>query len=116
MARSKLTLAEKLERKERLAEKREARRLAKEKKEQEKATSENRAARTSGTSISSNDTKSTGTSPMQPDNCLIFSISNDAQNHFLSFLPARDLGALTLTCRQWNQLLVGGMIHFGEAT
>lgn len=105
MPKPKLTLAEKLERQERLAEKREARRLAKEKKEQEKAKVEAKAA-DSSTSSASNNGINGSTVTIKSENCLIFSLSNDAQNHFLSFLSARDLGVLTLTCRQWNKLLV----------
>ena len=103
MPKPKLTLAEKLERKEKLAAKREARRLAKEKREQEKVSSEaNAAAAAPG---SSDGVANLSSSTANSENCYIFSLSDDAQNHFLSFLPARDLGALTLTCRQWNRLL-----------
>jgi E3 ubiquitin-protein ligase HERC2 len=104
MPKPKLTLLEKLEKKERLAEKREAKRLAKEKKDKEKA--ESAATDNSTSGICSSGTKAAGSSTIRSENCFIFSLSNDAQNHFLSFLPARDLGALTLTCRQWNKLLV----------
>jgi E3 ubiquitin-protein ligase HERC2 len=108
MPKPKLTLAEKLERKERLAQKREARRLAKEKKEREKAEHEADDAETSTSGIGGENNKASGSAAIESDNCFIFSISNDAdaQNHFLSFLPARDLGALMLTCRKWNNLLV----------
>lgn len=105
MPKPKLTLAEKLERKERLAEKREARRLAKEKKEREKSALEAKAADTS-TSAVSGGAKGADATTIQSKDCFIFSLSDDAQNHFLSFLSARDLGALMLTCRQWNKLLV----------
>ena len=89
MPKPKLTLAEKLERKERLAEKREARRLAKEKKEREKSALEAKAADTS-TSAVSGGAKGADTAAIQSKDCFIFSLSDDAQNHFLSFLSARD--------------------------
>mmetsp|Transcript_27001 Transcript_27001/g.59364 ORF Transcript_27001/g.59364 Transcript_27001/m.59364 type:complete len:687 (-) Transcript_27001:165-2225(-) len=94
----KLSLAEKLERKERLAEKREARRLAKEKATQ--------AAKCPDDSPSATESSNDVATTIDAKECHIFSLSNDALNHFLSFLPARDLGALTLTCRQMNELLV----------
>jgi len=103
MPKIKLTLAEKLERKERLVEKREARRLAKEKKN---FPSGAKVGDTSNSVVCSNGTKVSDSATIESIDCFIFSLSNDAQNHFLSFLPARDLGALTLTCRQWNKLLV----------
>lgn len=107
MPKPKLTALEKIEKKRLLAEKREARRLAKEKKEKEKAALvEAQAADTSASGSNHTSTKSVGGADIQSDKCYIFSLSNDAQNHFLSFLSARDLGALTLTCRLWNKLLV----------
>ena len=107
MPKQKFTLAEKLERKERLAEKREARRLAKEKKEKEKAEeSQTKAADTSNSASCSRATKEVAKTATRSEECLILSLTNDALNHFLSFLPARDMGALTLTCRHWNKLLV----------
>ena len=105
MPKPKLTALEKLEKKRLLAEKREARRLAKEKKEKEKAALEAQAADTSADDNNDAGTSAGGTN-IESDKCYIFSLSNDAQNHFLSFLSARDLGALTLTCRLWNKLLV----------
>ena len=103
MVKPKLNALEKLEKKRLLAEKREARRLAKEKKEKEKDESEANAA---DASTSDDAKKTTGSVIVDSNKCYIFSLSNDAQNHFLSFLSARELGALTLTCRQWNKLLV----------
>mmetsp|Transcript_936 Transcript_936/g.2387 ORF Transcript_936/g.2387 Transcript_936/m.2387 type:complete len:689 (-) Transcript_936:301-2367(-) len=103
----KLTVAEKLERKQRLAEKREEKRLAKEKKEREKAAAA--ATRSDGSTSGGNSAgpnAGVDAAAINAKECYIFTLSNDALNHFLSFLPARDLGALTLTCRQMNQLLV----------
>jgi hypothetical protein len=65
MPKPKLTLAEKLEKKERLAEKREAQRLAKEKKEQEKAASV--ATDNSTSDICSNGTKAAGLATIESD-------------------------------------------------
>lgn len=104
MPKPKLTLAEKQAKKERLEEKREARRLAKEKKEKSSLENESPGHRSSPAGGSG--TGSTGSVVVDADECYVFSLSNDALNHFLSFLPARDLGALTLTCRHWNKLLM----------
>jgi len=34
--------------------------------------------------------------------CYFLALGNDAQNHILCFLPARDLGAVSMTCRSIN--------------
>ncbi len=80
--------------------------MAKEKKEKEKAALDAKNADASTSDNDANGTKAGGSVRIQSNKCYIFSLSNDAQNHFLSFLSARDLGALTLTCRKWNTLLV----------
>ena len=91
-----LSAQEKLERKQRLEEKREARRLAKEKKEKEKAAKE-AANKTATTTLNAN---------IDPSKCYIFNVADDTLKHVLWYLPAREIGALTLTCRHFSKLLV----------
>jgi hypothetical protein len=93
-----LSAAEKLEKKKRLEEKREARRLAKEKKE--------KAA--SGAAKNSNSTEKKDTqAPEKKGKCYIFELSDDTLNHVLWYASARELGALTLTCRHFSAMLRG---------
>jgi hypothetical protein len=128
----KLTAQEKLERKKLLEEKREARRLAKEEKEQEKATSE---ASSSNSRVQSgceedNNTDETYKSQKQQkqstatesssacsrkNECFILTLSEDSLNHIIWFLSARDLGALTFTCRQLSTHLVDGRVSYAWA-
>ncbi|KAL3922706.1 MAG: hypothetical protein SGILL_002062 [Bacillariaceae sp.] len=106
---AKLTLQEKLERKQRLEEKREARRLAKEKKEQEKAA----AVATEADDLENDDndkppsdnTSSTIIALPQKKDCPLWNMSDVCLNHILWFLSARDLGAFTLTCRRLSKHL-----------
>jgi hypothetical protein len=93
-----LSAQEKLDRKLRLEEKKEARRLAKEK---EKASKAN-AAKASTTS----------NNQVDASKCCIFNVANDTLNHVLWFLPARDIGALTLSCRHFSELLVEARVSF----
>lgn len=99
------TAAEKLARKQALEEKREARRLAKEKKDQEKALLQASQSKTGG--ASSNDS-----SKEPKGECLIFGLSDDTLANILCFLPSREVGALTLTCRHFSALLVEARINF----
>mmetsp|Transcript_68764 Transcript_68764/g.76940 ORF Transcript_68764/g.76940 Transcript_68764/m.76940 type:complete len:684 (-) Transcript_68764:7-2058(-) len=105
MPRPKITLNEKLAKKIRLEEKR---RIKKEKREQEKKVSAN-----SVTSVTNTQKKNAprfssvkNLPSTKNEECCLFSLTNDSLNHFLSFLSARDLAALVLTCRQCQHLLV----------
>jgi hypothetical protein len=102
-----LTAAEKFARKQKLEEKREARRLAKEKKDKEKEQKQQAA--------DSNATKESVASaegPTKKGACHIFKMSEDSQHHVLSFLAARDVGALTMTCRHFSKMLVEARVSF----
>ena len=98
-----LSAQEKLEKKKRLEEKREARRLAKEKKEKEKA---EKAANNTQTSSTASE------SAIDPTKCFIFNVSDDALKNVFWFLPARDMGALILSCRHFSRLLVEARVSF----
>lgn len=119
----KLSLAEKLERKQRLEEKREAKRLAKEKKEQDEAeaagatsaASTNGTAELSSTGHANTDATTTSADMMmdrttkktgRTNECLLFTLSDDSFHHILWYLSARDLGVLTLTGRTFSKYLV----------
>jgi hypothetical protein len=116
----KLTPQEKLERKKRLEDKREARRLVKEEKEQETAASAavvvhpNSFAPQNDDSmlVSSKGGTSTSSSSLIEEGCQLWTLSDESLNHILWFLPARDLGALTLTCRRLSKYLVDGRISY----
>lgn len=114
----KLTATEKLEKKRLLEEKREARRLAKEKKDAEKAAI---AAETKKSSSSTTDADHSSTTTTNSPTttaaatttvitkkapCPIFHLSDDSVNHILWYLSARDLGALTSTCRHLSKALL----------
>lgn len=107
----KLTAQEKLEKKRQLEEKREARRLAKERKETATA-----AAGGSDAGTSNGDGTRSGDGSEQEKlnsgECYIFQLSDDSMNHILWFTSARDMGALTMTCRQFNKILVEGRLSF----
>jgi hypothetical protein len=92
-----LSAQEKLERKLRLEEKREARLLAKEEKACKAIAA--KASTTSNTQVDAS-------------KCCIFNVANDTLNHVLWFLPARDIGALTLSCRHFSELLVEARVSF----
>ena len=106
---AKLTLAEKLQKKKLLEEKREARRLAKEKREREKAAAA--AAATATDTCKNNATKSLGTPntnavTQQPNGkCYLFELSDETLGNVLWYTSAKELGALTLTCRHFSKLL-----------
>ena len=116
----KLTAQEKLEKKRQLEEKREARRLAKEKKESEKAAAEATSSNDDDTINSQQQqeqqqepsTATTESSSSRKGECFILTLSEDSLNHILWFLSARDLGALTLTCRQLSKHLVDGRVSY----
>jgi hypothetical protein len=116
----KLTPQEKLERKKHMEEKREARRLAKEKKEQETASSASTVVPiefavdhcNNSMLLPSSGGTSTSSSSQIEAGCQLWSISDESLNHILWFLSARDLGALTLTCRRLSKYLVDGRISY----
>lgn len=99
------TEQEKLERKQQLEEKREARRLAKEKKDKEKAEADAKTNPTKPTDALSDIQAKNGEN-------YIFTLSDDTLNHVLWFLPAREMGALMLTCRHFSKLLVEARVSF----
>jgi alpha-tubulin suppressor-like RCC1 family protein len=115
---AKLTAQEKLERKLLLEEKREARRLAKEKKELEEASAVAASAKDDESSKDpvNNPTEPEGVSversPVVPMECQFWILSDESLNHILWFLSARDLGALTLTCRRCSKHLVEARISY----
>ena len=96
-----LSAQEKLERKRRLEEKREARKLAKEKKVKEKASKASSAAK-----------RKVSESQIDPTKCFISTVSDDTLHNILWYLAARDMGALTLTCRHFSKLLVDARESF----
>jgi hypothetical protein len=98
------TAAEKLARKQALEEKREARRSAKEKKG--KAQKAFKAEETSTLQPSQ------ATSKESKGKCDILGLSEDSLNNIICFLPSRDIGALTLSCRRFSQLLVEARVNF----
>ncbi|KAG7341937.1 Regulator of chromosome condensation 1/beta-lactamase-inhibitor protein II [Nitzschia inconspicua] len=114
----KLTAQEKLDRKKLLEEKREARRLAKEKKEQEKAAAV--AQGDDSTKDAKHDSKepqtATTTAALESSvvkrECHFWILSDESLNHVLWFLSARDLGALTSTCRRLSKQLVEARISY----
>lgn len=99
------TAAEKLARKQALEEKREARRLAKEKKEKtQNATQGNKAKATP---------QSTKEESREPKGkYLLFQLSDHTLATVLCFLPSRDVGALTLSCRHFSELLVEARVNY----
>ena len=112
MPKPKLTLVEKLEKKKQLEEKREQRRIEKERKQQQKEGSDFGVSHATITTkkaeknVPGSLSVKNNVPSKNNDECYIFSLTNDSLNHLLSFLSARDLGALTLTCRRCQQLLV----------
>lgn len=109
MPKPKLTLSEKLAKKKELEKKRDKRRQEKEKKAKEEKGTSSSVSSTGVTIPSSiiNDLESLSMenlpSTNNGDSC-IFCLTNDSLNHLLSFLSAKDLGALSLTGRQSQQL------------
>lgn len=91
--------AEKLARKQQLEEKREARRLAKEKREMDKAAQSQVEDVPKQASV-------------MKGKCYILTLSDDSLHHVMCFLSSRDVGALTLTCRHFSQLLVEARVSF----
>jgi alpha-tubulin suppressor-like RCC1 family protein len=136
----KLTLAEKLERKQRLEEKREAKRFTKELNDQDEAaaavaiiddtTAIDTAESSSTGNISNHNNDNDGTSTYVMDQgndakadgsmsesittkeCILFTLSDDSFHHILWYLSARDLGALTLTGRSFSRYLVGARASY----
>jgi hypothetical protein len=101
-----LTAAEKFAKKQKLEEKREARRLTKEKKDKEKEQKQAANSNISKESVASSE------GPTKRGECHIFKLSEDSQHHVLSFLAARDVGALTMTCRHFSKMLVEARVSF----
>jgi hypothetical protein len=93
-----LSATEKLEKKQRLKEKREARRLAKEKKEK---------AASAAASKSKSTVEKDSAAPENIGENYIFELSEDTLNHVLWYASAREIGALTLTCRHFSKMLRG---------
>jgi hypothetical protein len=106
---AKLTAAEKSERKLILEQKKEARRLANEKKGKEQKPKDEVQSQSAIKSQASEQTKTTAGVKQQ---CLLLELPEDSLHHILCFLPARDLGSATLTCREIDRMLVEGRIHF----
>ena len=98
------TAAEKAERKLLQEQKREARRLAKLKKEQERGSSKTVPNSTS-TSESAKTTSGSGESP-------ILKLPEVALRLIICYLPARDVGCLTLTSRQFALDLVEARVPY----
>ena len=105
MPKPKITLSEKLAKKIKLEEKR---RIRKEKREQEKKVSANSVTAVTNTQKKNAPRFSSvkNLPSTKNEDCCLFTLTNDSLNHFLSFLSARDLAALVLTCRQCQHLLV----------
>jgi sRNA-binding protein len=101
-----LTAADKFARKQKLEEKREARRLTKEKKDKEKEEKQAANSNISKESVASSEGST------NKGECHIFKLSEDSQHHVFSFLAARDVGALTMTCRHFSKMLVEARVSF----
>lgn len=101
----KLTPQEKLEKKRLLEEKREARRIAKEKKEAE-------ANKSTDKQFGDSDNAKNVSSQNDDTECYISKLSDDSLNHVLWFTSAKDMGALSMTSRQFSKLISDTRVSF----
>ncbi len=98
---------EKARRKKLHQERLEARKLKKQ--QEEKARQE--LSKTKEEEISSSSLASDNANTKTESECLLFIIPDDAFHNILNFLPARDLGSFSMTCRHINLGLNDGCVH-----
>ncbi len=86
--------------------------LAARKLQKEKENAEKKKADEEKDSLDDNDnTKNAESDISETKNCYLVALPEDPLHNILQFLPARDLGAFSMTCRQLNFCMVEGRTH-----
>lgn len=85
--------------------------LAARKLKKEKEDAETKRAEGEKDSLDDDNAKNTESDASETKDCYLVALPEDPLHNILQFLPARDLGAFSMTCRQLNFCMVEGRTH-----